>query len=59
MPLNGLKLQIRVDESICRWWDCRDKTYVSSASYINKMSHYCGDCFYDKEVKTGEKVSVQ
>jgi deoxyribodipyrimidine photolyase-related protein len=20
---------------------CRDKPYVSSASYINKMSHYC------------------
>jgi deoxyribodipyrimidine photolyase-related protein len=32
------------------------KPYVSSASYINKMSHYCGDCFYDKEIKTGEKA---
>jgi deoxyribodipyrimidine photolyase-related protein len=31
------------------------KPYVSSASYINKMSHYCGDCFYDKEVKLAKK----
>jgi deoxyribodipyrimidine photolyase-related protein len=25
------------------------KPYVSSASYINKMSHYCGDCFMISE----------
>jgi deoxyribodipyrimidine photolyase-related protein len=32
------------------------KPYVSSASYIDKMSHYCGTCFYKKAVKTGEKA---
>jgi deoxyribodipyrimidine photolyase-related protein len=32
------------------------KPYVSSASYIDKMSHYCGSCFYKKEVKTGDKA---
>ena len=32
------------------------KPYVSSASYIDKMSHYCGSCYYKKEVKTGEKA---
>ena len=32
------------------------KPYVSSASYIDKMSHYCGSCFYKKELKTGEKA---
>ncbi len=32
------------------------KPYVSSASYIDKMSHYCGSCFYDKSIKTGEKA---
>ena len=32
------------------------KPYVSSASYIDKMSHYCGSCFYKKAVKTGEKA---
>jgi deoxyribodipyrimidine photolyase-related protein len=31
------------------------KPYVSSASYIDKMSHYCGSCFYKKALKTGEK----
>ena len=31
------------------------KPYVSSASYIDKMSQYCGSCFYKKAVKTGEK----
>ena len=31
------------------------KPYVSSASYIDKMSHYCGGCFYKKALKTGEK----
>lgn len=32
------------------------KPYVSSASYIDKMSHYCGSCFYKKTLKTGEKA---
>ena len=32
------------------------KPYVSSASYIDKMSHYCGSCFYKKVVKTGDKA---
>jgi deoxyribodipyrimidine photolyase-related protein len=31
------------------------KPYVSSASYIDKMSHYCGSCYYKKALKTGEK----
>lgn len=32
------------------------KPYVSSANYIDKMSHYCGDCHYSKSVKTGDKA---
>jgi deoxyribodipyrimidine photolyase-related protein len=32
------------------------KPYVSSAAYIDKMSHYCGSCFYKKAVKSGEKA---
>jgi deoxyribodipyrimidine photolyase-related protein len=32
------------------------KPYVSSASYIDKMSHYCGSCFYKKALKTGDKA---
>lgn len=32
------------------------KPYVSSANYIDKMSHYCGSCHYDKKKKTGEKA---
>lgn len=31
------------------------KPYVSSATYIDKMSHYCGTCFYNKAEKVGEK----
>ena len=31
------------------------KPYVSSASYIHKMSSYCTGCYYDKAKKTGEK----
>lgn len=32
------------------------KPYVSSASYIDKMSHYCTSCYYKKSIKTGEKA---
>jgi deoxyribodipyrimidine photolyase-related protein len=32
------------------------KPYVSSANYIDKMSHYCGTCFYDKSKKVGYKA---
>jgi deoxyribodipyrimidine photolyase-related protein len=32
------------------------KPYVSSAAYIDKMSHYCGSCYYKKNVKTGDKA---
>lgn len=32
------------------------KPYVSSAAYIDKMSHYCGTCFYNKAKKTGERA---
>jgi deoxyribodipyrimidine photolyase-related protein len=32
------------------------KPYVSSATYIDKMSHYCGSCHYKKAIKTGEKA---
>jgi deoxyribodipyrimidine photolyase-related protein len=32
------------------------KPYVSSATYIDKMSHYCGSCFYNKAQKVGEKA---
>jgi len=32
------------------------KPYVSSASYINKMSDYCRHCYYDPKKKTGEKA---
>ena len=31
------------------------KPYVSSATYIHKMSSYCMGCYYDKTKKTGEK----
>ncbi|WP_033961737.1 cryptochrome/photolyase family protein [Psychroserpens jangbogonensis] len=30
------------------------KPYVSSGSYINKMSNYCGDCHYNKSKKIGD-----
>ncbi len=30
------------------------KPYVSSGSYINKMSNYCGDCTYNRNKKVGE-----
>ncbi len=32
------------------------KPYVSSAAYIDKMSHYCGSCFYKKALKIGDKA---
>jgi deoxyribodipyrimidine photolyase-related protein len=32
------------------------KPYVSSASYIHKMSSYCAGCYYDKSKKTGDKA---
>jgi len=32
------------------------KPYVSSAAYIDKMSHYCNSCHYNKAKKTGDKA---
>jgi len=32
------------------------KPYVSSANYIDKMSDYCGSCYYSKTKKTGDKA---
>lgn len=32
------------------------KPYVSSANYIDKMSNYCGSCYYSKKEKVGEKA---
>jgi len=32
------------------------KPYVSSAAYIDKMSHYCTSCYYKKELKVGDKA---
>jgi deoxyribodipyrimidine photolyase-related protein len=32
------------------------KPYVSSATYIDKMSHYCGSCYYSKTKKVGDKA---
>ena len=31
------------------------KPYAASGAYINKMSDYCGDCFYDVKDATGER----
>ncbi|NCC73518.1 MAG: cryptochrome/photolyase family protein, partial [Sphingobacteriia bacterium] len=31
------------------------KPYVSSANYINKMSDYCQNCFYDHRKKSGNR----
>lgn len=32
------------------------KPYVSSANYMNKMSHYCSSCSYDHKKKVGENA---
>jgi deoxyribodipyrimidine photolyase-related protein len=32
------------------------KPYVSSATYIHKMSSYCSECYYNKAQKIGEKA---
>jgi deoxyribodipyrimidine photolyase-related protein len=32
------------------------KPYVSSAAYIDKMSNYCGSCYYNKAKKTGDRA---
>ncbi|RUO72758.1 cryptochrome/photolyase family protein [Idiomarina seosinensis] len=32
------------------------KPYVSSANYIQKMSHYCSNCHYRHDQKTGDKA---
>lgn len=32
------------------------KPYVSSGAYIDKMSHYCGTCYYKKDLKTGNRA---
>ncbi|MFN7118349.1 MAG: cryptochrome/photolyase family protein [Saprospiraceae bacterium] len=32
------------------------KPYVSSANYIDKMSDYCQNCFYNKKQKYGERA---
>lgn len=32
------------------------KPYTSSASYIHKMSHYCGTCYYNKNLKVEDKA---
>ena len=32
------------------------KPYVSSGSYINKMSNYCGDCHYNVKERLGENA---
>lgn len=32
------------------------KPYVSSAAYIDKMSDYCGNCFYNKAKKVGDRA---
>ena len=32
------------------------KPYTSSASYIHKMSHYCGTCYYNKNLKIEDKA---
>jgi deoxyribodipyrimidine photolyase-related protein len=35
------------------------KPYVSSAAYINRMSHYCGSCHYDKSRKVNQEGATR
>ena len=32
------------------------KPYAASGAYINRMSNYCGDCFYDPKLKSGPRA---
>lgn len=32
------------------------KPYVSTANYIDKMSDYCSNCYYGKNIKVGERA---
>ncbi|NGP17888.1 cryptochrome/photolyase family protein [Devosia aurantiaca] len=32
------------------------KPYVASGAYINRMSDYCGNCFYSPKIKEGERA---
>lgn len=32
------------------------KPYIASANYINKMSNYCKNCYYDPKAKTNDKA---
>ena len=32
------------------------KPYIASANYMQKMGHYCKECYYDPKKKTGEKA---
>jgi deoxyribodipyrimidine photolyase-related protein len=32
------------------------KPYISSANYIDKMSTYCADCFYDRKKRVGDRA---
>lgn len=32
------------------------KPYIASANYINRMSDYCKDCYYDKNQRTGPQA---
>ena len=32
------------------------KPYAASGSYINKMSNYCDNCYYDYKVKEGKRA---
>lgn len=32
------------------------KPYAASGAYINRMSHFCGQCYYDPSLSLGEKA---
>jgi deoxyribodipyrimidine photolyase-related protein len=32
------------------------KPYAASGAYINRMSNYCRDCYYDPKLKSGERA---